>query len=363
MIRPPLKWAGNKAGLLHRVLPRLPRGARLFEPCVGSGAVFLNTDYPAYVLSDTNAHLIEFYIELRDRGAQFVSECAELFHGDNNNAEAFYRLRAEFVACPDPRRRAVLFLFLNRHGFNGLTRYNRGGGYNVPFGRFSWPYFPARELLAMSARLQGVPLLHMDFEQAILGAQAGDVVYLDPPYTPLSATENFTAYTAAGFTAADHARMVRAAAAARSRGVTVVISNHDTPATRELYAAAKLYRFKAKRTISANSAKRRPAPELLAVYAPRLLHLNLRGERWDQIAAGTKGEEYRLAAKWRRQLEDRSYDWIVLKRGYPCAGDMGKILFRPWRGVELRTMTHPHFGAAPVDVYAIPVQGLRNAEI
>lgn len=85
------------------------------------------------------------------------------------------------------------------------------------------------------------------------------------------------------------------------------------------------------------------------------LHLNLKGEYFDQIKAGTKPFEFRLASKWAKRLAGKVFDRIWIKRGYPKAGDAERIIERPWRGYELQTITHPHFGAEPVQVCAIIV--------
>ena len=85
------------------------------------------------------------------------------------------------------------------------------------------------------------------------------------------------------------------------------------------------------------------------------LHLNLKGEYFDQIKAGTKAKEYRLAAKWLPRLEGKTFEGIVLKRGYPKRGDVDRVVVRQWRGFQVETITHPHFGAEPVEVCAILV--------
>lgn len=86
------------------------------------------------------------------------------------------------------------------------------------------------------------------------------------------------------------------------------------------------------------------------------LHLNLKGIYFDDIAAGTKPWEYRLTTSyWRKRLEGRKYDGVVIKKGYPTKDDRSRMLERPWLGYELQTITHPHFGPDPVEVFAIRV--------
>jgi hypothetical protein len=89
------------------------------------------------------------------------------------------------------------------------------------------------------------------------------------------------------------------------------------------------------------------------------LVLPLRAVYFDAIRDGTKPVEYRLCTPyWRRRLEGRSYSRIVLTKGYPKASDTARRLERPWRGFTVETLTHPHFGPAPVQVFAIPVEGI-----
>lgn len=85
------------------------------------------------------------------------------------------------------------------------------------------------------------------------------------------------------------------------------------------------------------------------------LHLNLKGEYFDQIKAGTKLFEFREKSTWANRLEGKQFDSILIKRGYPRTGDVERNIRRPWRGFEVQTITHPHFGVDPVEVYAIRV--------
>jgi DNA adenine methylase len=91
-------------------------------------------------------------------------------------------------------------------------------------------------------------------------------VYCDPPYVPLSTTANFTHYTQTGFTLADQQHLAIIAGQLRDQGIPVMISNHDTPLTRELYADARIIQFDVRRVISCDVKKRGVARELLAIF-------------------------------------------------------------------------------------------------
>jgi DNA adenine methylase len=96
---------------------------------------------------------------------------------------------------------------------------------------------------------------------------AGAVVYCDPPYAPLSATANFTAYHTNSFSIADQQSLAQLAHQLSVESqVPVLISNHDTELTRDWYQNAALYVVKARRTISRNILGRSKVNELLALY-------------------------------------------------------------------------------------------------
>jgi len=87
------------------------------------------------------------------------------------------------------------------------------------------------------------------------------------------------------------------------------------------------------------------------------LVLPIKALYFNQIKAGTKTEEFRLVTPyWRRRLEYRTYDRIVLTLGYPKRDDHERRLIRTWRGYRVTTITHPHFGPEPVQVFAINVE-------
>jgi DNA adenine methylase len=238
----------------------------LIEPFVGSGAVFLNTAYESYLLADANADLIQLYQSLKTEGDEFIAYCRELFTPANNTKEQFYALRTAFNSTDDRRYKAALFVYLNKHCFNGLCRYNQKGEYNVPFGRYKQPYFPEKEMRFFHCHAQNAEFRHADFAAVMAAAAPGDVIYCDPPYVPLSETANFTNYSAGGFGVAEQQTLARQAEKCAQRGIPVVISNHDTAFVRAEYAAAQLESFAVQRYISCDGNNRGKAAEILAIF-------------------------------------------------------------------------------------------------
>lgn len=268
-MKPFLKWAGGKHRLAPLIAPHIAGGERLVEPFAGSCAVFLASAYQRALLNDINTHLVELYGLVRSEGEGFIDEARLLFSKDNNTEERFYELRSEFNRTDCPRRRAALFIYLNRHAYNGLCRYNRSGGFNVPFGRYSKTSFPEEALRDFVRATGDVEFVSGSFRKAMEAARNGDVIYCDPPYVPLSLTSSFTSYAPGGFDISDQRDLADLARVTSARGIKVVISNHDTPVTRELYNGAEIVAFDVRRSVGANKESRGTSPEILAVFNPR----------------------------------------------------------------------------------------------
>lgn len=262
-----LKWAGGKYGLVEDIQRHLPPARKLVEPFVGAGSVFLNTDYDYYLLADINPDLINLYNLLKERPEDYISEAKRWFVAENNRKEAYLSIRAEFNKTDDVMYRSLAFLYMNRFGFNGLCRYNKKGGFNVPFGSYKKPYFPEAELEFFAEKAKKATFVCEGYPETFRRARKGSVVYCDPPYAPLSNTANFTSYAGNGFTLDDQAALADIAEkAATERGIPVLISNHDTTLTRRLYHGAELNVVKVKRTISRNGNGRNKVDELLALF-------------------------------------------------------------------------------------------------
>jgi DNA adenine methylase len=266
--KPFLKWAGGKYRILDKILRELPAGARFVEPFAGSCAVYLNADFPKALVCDLNSDLINLYRHIQQEGEGFIHYCASFFTQEYNTRAGYTALRNRLNASLDARERSALLLYVNRHAFNGLIRYNSKGGFNVPFGKYKKPYFPLKELQVFYAKTHSTAtqFVAADFRSIFALLRPGDVVYCDPPYVPLSQTASFTAYAGGNFDAQDQHDLATLAKEAWRRGIHVVLSNHDTEITRHLYASAILKHFAVQRFISCNGDNREAAPELLAVY-------------------------------------------------------------------------------------------------
>lgn len=267
MIKSPLKWAGGKSRVMPQLLKHLPKTDCLIEPFVGSGTVFMNTEYRRYVLCDSNFALINFFRQITAWTDEVIDLSRELFQG-GNDPERYYENRSHFNAMnannfggiSSLQRYAALFLYLNRHCYNGVYRINLKGQHNVPFGKYRTTYFPEAEMRLFAEKVKDTSAIFVcgDFRTTIPSLVAFDlepdaVIYCDPPYIPTSKTANFTAY-GKPFTMDDHRALAATLLDAhRQYGHRAVISNSDTPETREIYSAFNLHAFSVRRSVSATS--------------------------------------------------------------------------------------------------------------
>lgn len=253
-LTPPLKWAGGKRWLVPRLARLwLPYSAnhRLVEPFVGGMSVALGLQPSQALLNDVNPHLINFYRWLQ---TGLVVELE--FENDSNY---YYQARDRFnelifSGYHESKEAAELFYFLNRTGFNGLCRFNKSGGFNVPFGRYKTINY-IYDFLDYSEQLADWEFSSGDFSD--LHYETNDFVYADPPYDV-----DFTSYSAGGFTWEDQ---IRLAELLSSLTGPVVASNEATPRVLKLYKSLgfSIHTLEAPRRISSDG-DRTPALEMIA---------------------------------------------------------------------------------------------------
>jgi DNA adenine methylase len=289
-----LKWVGGKRQLLpqlRRFYP--PSFNRYIEPFFGSGAVFFDLHRTGHlvdhdvVLVDSNADLIGCYESVRDATDEVFDALARLAAGHHARGRAHYyevrdqrfNPRRAALRRPDGRidytpELAAILIYLNRTGFNGLFRVNARGDFNVPAGRYERPKIADPEKLRRVADALAAPRVRLvcgSFEDIASIAGAGDFIYVDPPYAPVSRTANFTSYTAMRFDHSDQIRLQELLIALAQRGCHVLLSNSTSGEISRLYASNRdaraagfrAMRVPARRAVNSKAARRGPVEEYL----------------------------------------------------------------------------------------------------
>lgn len=261
MNKPFLKWVGNKIRMMDDILPHINKETRIVEPFLGSGSLYLNSVHKEGLCCDTNADIINLYLAVQDSVSHVISDAKLLFKG--NDKDTYNEIKTRYNQSEDAYERAILFLYLNKHGFNGLCRYNQKGEYNVAYGYYEKVYFPEEELNLFADLTKDVVFKCQDFMDTLEEVKEGDIVVVDPPYIPLSYTANFTAYNKEPFNMTHQTALRDKLLEISKRGIPVVAFNTNNEAVKELYKDFTFHEVEVNRLISCKAESRGKITELL----------------------------------------------------------------------------------------------------
>jgi len=270
--RPFVKWAGGKSRVVAQIQNFFPREFNsYFEPFLGSAALYFAVSPRKGRLNDLNKALINTYIVVRDDVEGLIVDLNEIqleyykYVELEEKRDYYMERRAEFNnLSAHSTRKSALFIFLNKTGFNGMYRENRAGQYNIPFGKHKHPLIcDEANLRLVSKDLRAVDLTSTSYKDAIKDVKSGDLVYLDPPYYPLTTTSNFTEYQAGGFTVQDQVELRNIFRELNKKGCYVVMSNSACSEIEELYEGFSISRIQVARAINSKANKRGKIDEVV----------------------------------------------------------------------------------------------------
>lgn len=239
-IAPFVKWAGGKRQLLPQIQERMPQKYhKYYEPFVGGGAVIFELLPQNALINDINKSLINAYRQICNEPDAFLKEINRLDSEIWEDGKAYYymlrdhyndkQMKAEFDV-----ELAALFVFVNKHCFNGLYRVNGKGLFNVPYNNSRSVSVDENSIRAISEYLKHVTILEGDFEVACANASEGDFIFIDSPYAPLNPS-SFESYTKEGFDIESHKRLAKLYDTLTERGCYCMLTNHNTELINELY--------------------------------------------------------------------------------------------------------------------------------
>jgi DNA adenine methylase len=262
-LSPFLKWAGGKRQLLDKIIDRMPKSFNnYYEPFIGGGALLFELQPAKAVINDINASLINAYITIAEKPFEFISAVTELDSQIPEDGKAYYyslreRYNDKLVKTEYDTELAALFVFLNKHCFNGLYRVNAKGLFNVPYNNSKRESINNESIIAISEYLKNVKIMQGDFEKACNDAQRGDFVFFDSPYAPLNPT-SFESYTKEGFDIESHKRLANLFEKLTDKGCYCMLTNHNTEFINDLYGnkGYKMDVVSVKRMINSNASKR-----------------------------------------------------------------------------------------------------------
>jgi DNA adenine methylase len=236
-----IKWAGGKSGIISQIVPDflnrdlLKDGGCYFEPFAGSCTLALYLNYENMVLNDKNIKLINFFRQVKDKPGKLVKKINTVVDSyvKSDSKSKFYNELREKYNCTVLSKgngivHAAMFWFLNKTGFNGMYRETSSGDFNIPFGKRKCPVPDLNHFLEVSDILRKCRLYSHNYKIVCDMAKEGDIVYLDPPYIPISDTSGFSDYLRYGFNLKDHENLYRIMEKMDQKGVYVVMSNSSS---------------------------------------------------------------------------------------------------------------------------------------
>lgn len=263
IITPFVKWAGGKRQLLEQIKERMPRKYnRYFEPFVGGGALLFDLKPELAIINDINASLINTYKIIAKEPEEFIRNISILDKNIISGGKEYYYCSREKYNDKLMKEEydielAALFVFINKHCFNGLYRVNGKGLFNVPYNNSKNSSIEKNSILKASFYLRKIKILNGDFETACLEAKKGDFIFFDSPYVPLNPT-SFESYTKEGFDIESHKRLSILFDELTKKGCYCMLTNHNTEFIRELYGnkGYKIDVVSVKRMINSDATKR-----------------------------------------------------------------------------------------------------------
>ncbi len=265
---PFVKWAGGKRQLLPQIKERMPeKYNNFYEPFVGGGAVIFGLLPENALINDINKALMNAYRQICNEPMAFLREvyaldaAMEKKETEELGKKYYYDLREHYndkmMEAEYDVELAALFVFINKHCFNGLYRVNAKGLFNVPYNNSQRASVNEEVVMNVSQYLQGITIIDGDFEKACIGAGKGDFVFLDSPYAPLNPT-SFESYTKEGFDIESHKRLAKLFDELTARGCYCMLTNHNTELINKLYGnkGYKMDVVSVKRMINSDASNR-----------------------------------------------------------------------------------------------------------
>jgi DNA adenine methylase len=267
---PPLfRWAGSKRQVVETLARAWPGNQhRYVEPFAGSACLFFHLRPTAALLADINPELVTTYCVLAD-DPDGVHRVLETFGPASR--DTYYVLRAQDPHRLSPTGRAARFVYLNRFCFNGLYRTDRTGRFNVPYGGAKSGSLPDQVTLrTYGIALRSAELRAADFDETIAEVQAGDFVYLDPPYAVATQWRRGRHYTEEAFAVDDVHRLIQALRSIADTGATFLLSYADSPEGHTIRDGWNWIPMTVRRSIAGSAFKRVHQQELLISNLPLL---------------------------------------------------------------------------------------------
>lgn len=221
-------------------------------------SLFLKLSPERSVMADINGELINFYKQVK----KHPLKVSKGIHSIPREKDEYYRIREIDTSDLSDLEKAIRFFFLNRHCFNGVYRTNKAGKFNVPFGSKLTEVPSQEEIVDFSRKITNTEFAIADFEKIICKTQAGDFIYLDPPYAGTESRDRGE-YGPSSFKEGDIARLSLSLESASDRGVKILLSYASIPIIKSSFSSWNLSEISVERSVSGFAKGRKKVPEVI----------------------------------------------------------------------------------------------------
>lgn len=268
LVMPIVKWVGGKRQLITDIESNLPSKFNTYhEPFFGGGALLFHLQPKKAVINDYNEDLMNTYLCVKE----YPDKLIESLKKHLNTSEYFYEIRDKDRTKSTYKKMNIIekssrLIYLNKTCYNGLFRVNSSGQFNTPFGGYKNPNIvnePTLKAVSKYFNDNDITILHGDYQDTLSYIHENDLVYLDPPYDPVSDTASFTGYSEIGFNKEDQIKLRDFCVQIHNRGAYFLLSNSATDFIKELYKEFHIEIVKAKRPINSIGSKRGEIDEVL----------------------------------------------------------------------------------------------------
>lgn len=263
-----LKWDNIDSSYLEKIIPLIHsfkkegmKEQTFIEPFLGSGSVFLNIDkFENYILNDTDINIFMLFNQVKNGSDIFLQDLKEFFTESTNDKVFFKEAVKNYNSSNDYYKKCVLLLYLQRHSFNNLVRFNKLGNFNATFAKKQQSYYPQQEIKKMNEKLNKniVQIFNYSFQRIFENLEYGDVVYCNPP-------QNYKNDDNDSFDLEKHKLLNHSAFESSLKGSNIIISNNYNEITKELYKdCSEYYIIKSKKNIAGKIFEKE---KMIAIYA------------------------------------------------------------------------------------------------
>ena len=179
-LKPLIKWSGGKSDEIKLFEKYIPANYDTYlEPFIGGGSLYFYLSPNKSVISDVHTELIDLYSCI---GEGKTKDIYDFMATNPNDEETYYKIRDK-MEIKEKLDNAKRFYYQRKTCFRGMSRYNKSGKFNIPFGKYTNINYSDLQNKDYETLLSRTEILNKGFEHVFENYNSADnFMFLDPPY-------------------------------------------------------------------------------------------------------------------------------------------------------------------------------------